>query len=137
MTNNKVEALKLTLNKLKGVGEIKFDELNNKLYIDTTLPTSIVHNEIEKNLNKLVVLKGMGSAINDSMKTKTDSAVAEIMSDENNKNHCIRGVIRFVQLDDDKCAIDGTVDGLSPGEHAIHVYFIINFSYFCFMVRKI
>ncbi len=90
------------------------------------MPTSIIHNEIEKNVKALAVLKGMGSAINDSMITKTDSAVAEIMSDDNNTNHCIRGVIRFVQLDNDKCAIDGTVDGLSPGEHAIHVYLIVD-----------
>ncbi len=98
------------------------------MYVDTILPTSIIHKEIEINLNKLAVLKGMGSAINDSMITKTDSAVAEIMSDDNNKSHCIRGVIRFVQLDNEKCAIDGTVDGLSPGEHAIHVNNLLLFS---------
>ncbi len=60
----------------------------------------------------------MGSAINANM-TKNDSAVAEIMNGEDTQ--WVRGVIRFVQLDNEKCAIDGTVDGLSPGQHAINV----------------
>ena len=30
-------------------------------------------------------------------------------------------VVRFVQLDDSNCAIDGTIDGLSAGLHAITV----------------
>lgn len=33
----------------------------------------------------------------------------------------IRGVVRFVQAGDE-CIIDGTVDGLTPGSHGIHVH---------------
>lgn len=32
------------------------------------------------------------------------------------------GVVRFVQLDSDNCLIDGTIDGLTPGEHALAVH---------------
>lgn len=34
----------------------------------------------------------------------------------------INGVIRFVQMNENECVIEGTIDGLSPGKHGIHVY---------------
>lgn len=34
----------------------------------------------------------------------------------------IKGVIRLVQLTKDLCLIDGTVDGLSPGKHALNIH---------------
>ena len=63
----------------------------------------------------------MGSALEKNIKN-LDSAVAEIMNDEADKAHNIKGVIRFVQLDEENCAIDGTVDGLMSGPHAIHIH---------------
>ena len=34
----------------------------------------------------------------------------------------VNGLIRFVQTDEQKCVIEGTVDGLPPGHHAICVH---------------
>ena len=34
----------------------------------------------------------------------------------------VNGLIRFVQTDEEKCVIEGTVDGLPPGHHAICVH---------------
>ena len=34
----------------------------------------------------------------------------------------IKGLIRFVQTDEEKCVVEGTVDGLPPGHHAICVH---------------
>ena len=79
-----------------------------------------MHQEIEKNARSLAVLRGMGSTLNISIKN-LDTAVAEMSSDET-KPYNIKGVIRFVQLDDQHCAIDGTVDGLEKGEHAMHIF---------------
>ena len=84
------------------------------------MPSSIVHHEIEKIAKSLAVLRGMGSSLNISVKN-LDTAVAEISSDES-KPFNIKGVIRFVQLDDEHCAIDGTVDGLDKGEHAMNIF---------------
>jgi len=33
----------------------------------------------------------------------------------------IRGVIRFAETSEG-CIIDGTIDGLTPGEHGMHVH---------------
>ena len=62
----------------------------------------MIQNEIESSTKSLAVLRGMGS----NMKERLDSAVAEILNHENNN---INGVIRFVQIDNDHCAIDGTI----------------------------
>lgn len=34
----------------------------------------------------------------------------------------VRGVVRLVQVDDDNCLIDGAIDGLTPGNHGLHVH---------------
>lgn len=34
----------------------------------------------------------------------------------------IQGVVRFLQLSEERCLIDGTVDGLKPGLHGLHVH---------------
>ena len=33
----------------------------------------------------------------------------------------VKGVTRFVQLSENRCLIDGTIDGLSPGRHGLAV----------------
>lgn len=43
-----------------------------------------------------------------NMSQNLESAVAEITNDET-RPHNINGVIRFVQIDQDYCAIDGTI----------------------------
>ncbi len=52
----------------------------------------------------------MGSSLEKAIKN-IDSAVAEISNEESSAFN-IKGVIRFVQLDEENCAIDGTVDGI-------------------------
>lgn len=37
------------------------------------------------------------------------------------KNNNIQGVVRFVQTNEN-CIIDGTIDGLTPGKHGLHVH---------------
>lgn len=37
-------------------------------------------------------------------------------------NQWVKGLIRFVQTEPDKLVIDGTIDGLSPGRHALCVH---------------
>lgn len=34
----------------------------------------------------------------------------------------LQGVIRFIQADENQCIIDGTIDGLKPGLHGLHVH---------------
>lgn len=34
----------------------------------------------------------------------------------------VQGVVRFLQLSEERCLIDGTIDGLEPGTHGLHVH---------------
>jgi len=34
----------------------------------------------------------------------------------------VLGVVRFLQQSEDRCLIDGTLDGLAPGPHGLHVH---------------
>ncbi|PSN36948.1 Copper chaperone for superoxide dismutase [Blattella germanica] len=34
----------------------------------------------------------------------------------------VKGIVRFIQTDDDTCVVDGTLDGLSPGLHGLHIH---------------
>jgi copper chaperone for superoxide dismutase len=33
-----------------------------------------------------------------------------------------KGVVRFVQVDDSTCVVDGTLDGLSPGKYGVFLH---------------
>ena len=89
---------------LKGIDGIRDDIKNSKVYIETYLPTFQVEKEIEKITGSYAILKGMGSAVTNSL-PNLDAAVAEVC----NRNFEPMGVIRFVQLDNEHCAIDGTI----------------------------
>lgn len=34
----------------------------------------------------------------------------------------VQGVVRFLQLTPERCLIEGTIDGLEPGLHGLHVH---------------
>lgn len=34
----------------------------------------------------------------------------------------IKGIVRFIQINENQCVVDGTIDGLTPGKHGIHIY---------------
>lgn len=34
----------------------------------------------------------------------------------------VQGVVRFLQLSPERCLIEGTIDGLEPGLHGLHVH---------------
>ena len=76
----------------------------NKVIIETVLPSAFIQNEIETCTNSMAFLRGIGSKLSHYK----ESAVSELANDET-RPFKINGVIRFVQLDDDYCAIDGTI----------------------------
>lgn len=96
------------LQTLKNVQKIEVDLNNQRVVVETSLPSSEILRCIE-DTGCRAVLKGYGSV-------SGGTAVAELFG----KNG-IMGVIRFVQTSDDRCIIDGTVDGLSR-EHGLHIH---------------
>jgi copper chaperone for superoxide dismutase len=116
------KVLETKVSSLPGVNKIEINNEENRVYIDTTLPTSILQDKIENLTQSLTVLRGMGSSTSNTTNLDVDAAVAEINSDSNIVNSKkVIGVIRFVQIDANHCVLDGTIDGLSSGEHAINI----------------
>lgn len=98
-----------------GVSKCSVDADAQSVLVETTEAPHHIHRLIEQSGSaSTAVLKGMGAA--DGSK-HLGAAVSIITStgDEADKSG-VRGVARLVQLDESRCIIAATVDGLPPGE---------------------
>ncbi|XP_046985626.1 copper chaperone for superoxide dismutase [Schistocerca americana] len=110
-----VEKIRKCLTNVDGISKFDVSLKDESVVLETTLPTSEILEKLESTGCR-AVLKGYGGGV-----CKT-AAVAMVGNDCGRADGHIKGVIRFLQLDNDTCVIDGTIDGLEPGKHGIHVY---------------
>ncbi|XP_052003283.1 copper chaperone for superoxide dismutase-like [Xyrauchen texanus] len=106
-----VNAVKGVLEKEPGVHSVHIDLAKEEVLVETMLTSLQVQNIIEST-GKRAVLKGMGSSESD-----LGAAVAMLSG-----ARLVQGVVRFLQLSPYRCLIDGTIDGLAPGAHGLHVH---------------
>ncbi|KAK3738856.1 hypothetical protein QZH41_015063, partial [Actinostola sp. cb2023] len=83
--------------------------------VDTVLASGKIQ-EILETTGLKTILRGHGSG-GDSQPAHLGAAVAII-----NGSNGTKGLARFVQVSKDNCVIDGTIDGLCPGLHGIHIH---------------
>jgi copper chaperone for superoxide dismutase len=93
---------------LPGVSSVDVDAANQRIVVKSSLPTEELRRKIEGTGLKAVVL-GYG-------RESTNAAVAQLFGG------VVKGVVRFSQDDKGACIIDGTIDGLAPGYHGLHVH---------------
>ncbi|XP_013925654.1 PREDICTED: copper chaperone for superoxide dismutase [Thamnophis sirtalis] len=110
---NCVEAVRKTLQKTPGLRIVDIQLDSQTVLVETSLGSEEVQNLLETTGRK-AVLKGMGSNVPGLLGT---AAVAMVSG-----RGLIQGVVRFLQLSPEKCLVDGTVDGLQPGLHGLHVH---------------
>ncbi|OQV23498.1 Copper chaperone for superoxide dismutase [Hypsibius exemplaris] len=103
-------AVKKALGDVQGIDSVAVDLAKESVIVQTSLTSSVVQNLIEKS-GKKAVLRGVGAP-----GTQLGAAVVEFYGMGG-----VKGVTRFVQLSENKCLIDGTIDGLSPGRHGFAV----------------
>jgi len=108
-------AVKSSLENLDGVQNVSIDLEKQQVLVETSLPSSVIQEKIEST-NRKAILKGIGTISNGSSSI-AQAAVAALTGPTN-----VMGIVRFLQEQDSNCIIDGTVDGLEPGEHGLHVY---------------
>ncbi|XP_061619430.1 copper chaperone for superoxide dismutase-like isoform X2 [Phyllopteryx taeniolatus] len=96
-----------------GVHSVSVDVSEGRVLVETTLNSGEVQALIEST-HRRAVLKGMGSLEERDL----GAAVAMLAG----KWGQVQGVVRFLQLSAERCLIDGTVDGLEPGAHGLHVH---------------
>ncbi|XP_024144463.1 copper chaperone for superoxide dismutase isoform X2 [Oryzias melastigma] len=82
-----------------------------EVLVESALTVAEVQALIEST-GRRAVLKGMGGSEAD-----LGAAVAMVAGAGS-----IQGVVRFLQLSENHCLIDGTIDGLEPGNHGLHVH---------------
>ncbi len=125
MDTDRLNTIKSNLARQKGIHGVSIVQPDNKVYIETDLPCSIVHKHVETEFGCVAVLKGIGASnINNNDQTiRTDAAVSIISSFDENIEQ-VRGVVRFVQLNGAKCAIDGILTGYQD-HNSFYSYIII------------
>uniref|UniRef100_A0A673BWR4 Copper chaperone for superoxide dismutase n=2 Tax=Sphaeramia orbicularis TaxID=375764 RepID=A0A673BWR4_9TELE len=94
-----------------GVKSVSIDVSKEEVLVESALTSAEVQALIEST-GRRAVLKGIGGSEQD-----LGAAVAMLAGVGS-----IQGVVRFLQLSEDRCLIDGTIDGLEPGPHGLHVH---------------
>ena len=87
------------------------DTKNDLVLVETNLPAAHVQELLEAT-GRLVLFRGIGS----SVEGVTSSAAVAIF-----KRDVVKGLVRFLQVDDRRFVVDGTVDGLLPGDYHVRV----------------
>nr|XP_015194251.1 PREDICTED: copper chaperone for superoxide dismutase [Lepisosteus oculatus] len=105
-------AVRASLEGVPGVRSVAVDRQREEVLVDTTLTAREVQELIEAT-GRRAVLKGMG------VSEQGDLGVAVAMLEGPGP---VQGVVRFLQVSEGLCLIDGTIDGLRPGPHGLHVH---------------
>lgn len=107
-----INAISKSVADLKGIRNIDISLERGTVIVETDLPYSIIQERIEQT-GRQAVLKGYGAGL---------SAVSMLGGNSGySVGDLVKGVIRFVQTPEG-CIIDGTVDGLTPGQHGMHIH---------------
>ncbi|KAM4017409.1 copper chaperone for superoxide dismutase [Anomaloglossus baeobatrachus] len=96
----------------EGVQNVSVSLASEAVVVETTLPASEVQKLLEST-GRRAVLKGMGS-----VKSQNLGAAVAMMDGVAS----VQGVVRFLQVSEKTCIIDGAVDGLRPGLHGLHIH---------------
>ena len=88
---------------------------NDLVLVDTVLPSGRVQELLERT-GKLVVFRGIGSSNGKSTIGCSSEAAVAIFQDVE-----VNGLVRLVQMDEQCCVVEGTIDGLGAGMYHLQV----------------
>jgi len=110
-----VNEIRESLSNVKGIESVNISLDKETVIVETSLPSAEVQQKIEAT-GRRAVLKGYGGVDN------LGAAVAMLGSASGCGFGTVKGVIRFLQTDENACLVEGTLDGLTPGLHGLHVH---------------
>jgi len=102
----------------KGINDVKINLENQSVQVISNKSTEELKSVIEST-GKVAVLVGQGGLTGGK---SLGAAVAMLGKDGDFFTPGTQGVIRFNQISKTSCVIEGTIDGLSPGEHGLAVH---------------
>lgn len=138
------EKIKSCLSDTSGVDDIRIFPATGTVVIKSSLPVSILQEKLESTGQRAVV-KGYGGTekgylqesniflimrmptkkvimISYSIVGSLQAAVAMVGGECGYGLGRVQGVVRFIQANENECIVDGTIDGLTPGLHGLHVH---------------
>ncbi|XP_034249014.1 copper chaperone for superoxide dismutase isoform X2 [Thrips palmi] len=112
-----VEQIRSKLDGVSGIDNFNIDFTMGTVVVETSLPSYVIQHRIQST-GKDVILRGIGGKEHKNL----GSAVAMLGGDSGFSATGVHGVVRMTQFDEANCIIDGTIDGLSPGKHGLHIH---------------
>ncbi|XP_059088410.1 copper chaperone for superoxide dismutase-like [Tigriopus californicus] len=110
-----VEKTEKVLKGVPGINKFQVDLARQSVVVNSTLPSEAIISLIEST-GKKAVMTGSGGLLG-----SMGAAVAAI-GGAMGIGAKVKGVVRFTQVDESTCVVDGTIDGLSPGKHALAIH---------------
>lgn len=109
--------VKAVLDGVEGIASAYVDVENDLVLVETQLPSKKVQ-ELLESTGKLVLFRGVGGteSVEPTDGSARDAAVAIFRGDG------VNGLTRLVQVDEGRCVIEGTLDGLEPGQYRLEVH---------------
>ncbi|GJJ77123.1 copper chaperone for superoxide dismutase [Entomortierella parvispora] len=110
----------------EGVKKFDVDLKEQRVVVEGSAPPSVI-SRLLKNTGKMVIVRGSGVA----QGTHAGAAVCilDIHSEQDGDSRMTfpgtgkpYGLVRFLQVNEETCVVDVTVQGLTPGPHGIHVH---------------
>lgn len=115
--NSCVDQISSHLRDVPGVSSFQVDLETGSVVVETSLPSYDIQNLIQSS-GKDAILRGTGGQNQKNL----GAAVAMLGGESGFSAFGVHGVVRLTQVDEANCIIDGTIDGLTPGKHGLHVH---------------
>ncbi|KAK3907898.1 Copper chaperone for superoxide dismutase [Frankliniella fusca] len=115
--NSCVEQIRSSLDGIQGIASVDIDLTTGSVVVDTILPSHEILRCIQTT-GKDAILRGVGGKEHKNL----GAAVAMLGGESGFSAVGVHGVVRLTQIDETSCIIDGTIDGLQPGKHGLHVH---------------
>ncbi|XP_061769001.1 copper chaperone for superoxide dismutase [Nerophis ophidion] len=106
------DQVRAALEQKDGVQSVSVDVSEGRVLVESSLTSGEVQALIEST-DRRAVLKGIGG-----LEEQDQGAAVAMLAGKGR----VQGVVRFLQLSAGRCLIDGTIDGLEPGAHGLHVH---------------
>ncbi|ESO85652.1 hypothetical protein LOTGIDRAFT_107910, partial [Lottia gigantea] len=107
------QRVKKALDNVEGINNVTINRDQEQVIVETTLPSSHIQALLEKTGKKVALT---GQSAGDSNHLGAAVVILEA------GNSLIKGVVRFIQSDQNKCIIEGTIDGLPEGHHSVCIH---------------
>ncbi|KAI9025339.1 superoxide dismutase [Phycomyces nitens] len=110
------------LQKIPGIDEFDVNLKDQRVTVQGNTPPSLISRAL-KDTGRTVIVRGQGVANGQGHSGAAVCIFDTFGSDPSNPvPRGTQGLARFVQIDEDTCLIDLTVEGLKPGLHGVHIH---------------